>query len=180
MSTVIFAIPGDINLPTGGYTYDRHVLALLPQFGVTARHLELPAGYPAPTIADLDATARAFADLRQGAVLMVDGLAYGAMPADVIKQVPGPIIALVHHPLCLETGRLYARTADASRPRWMLERDLQDQCRKENAAIDLVTAWGRRPSWQDLTTTPKEDGGEHLFGELALKLWRPVLEREQE
>jgi len=112
MTTVVFAIPGDINLPTGGYTYDRHVLALLPQFGVTARHLELPAGYPAPTVADLDATARAFADMRQGAVLMVDGLAYGAMPADVIKQASGPIIALVHHPLCLETGLDDARAAE--------------------------------------------------------------------
>ena len=58
MTTVVFAIPGDINLPTGGYAYDRRVLALLPQFGVTARHLQLPAGYPAPSAADLDATAR--------------------------------------------------------------------------------------------------------------------------
>jgi glycosyltransferase involved in cell wall biosynthesis len=112
MTTVVFAIPGDINLPTGGYTYDRRVLALLPQFGVAARHLELPAGYPAPTAADLDATTRAFADTPKGAVLLVDGLAYGAMPAAVIKHVACPVIALVHHPLCLETGITEARAAE--------------------------------------------------------------------
>jgi glycosyltransferase involved in cell wall biosynthesis len=111
MTAVVFAIPGDINLPTGGYTYDRRVLALLPQFGVTARHLELPPGYPAPSAADLDATARAFAETGKDSVLMVDGLAYGAMPADVIKHAAGPIIALVHHPLCLETGLSDARAA---------------------------------------------------------------------
>jgi glycosyltransferase involved in cell wall biosynthesis len=104
MTTVVFAIPGDIDLPTGGYTYDRRVLALLPQHGVAAQHVELPAGYPLPTPADLDATARAFAGTPRDSVLMVDGLAYGAMPADVVRRAAAPIIALVHHPLCLETG----------------------------------------------------------------------------
>jgi glycosyltransferase involved in cell wall biosynthesis len=112
MTAVVFAIPGDINLPTGGYTYDRRVLALLPQFGVTARHIELSAGYPAPSAADLQATARALAETGKDSVLMVDGLAYGAMPADVIKHAVCPIIALVHHPLCLETGLNEARAAE--------------------------------------------------------------------
>jgi glycosyltransferase involved in cell wall biosynthesis len=79
---------------------------------VTARHLELPAGYPAPSPADLDATARAFAETPKGPVLMVDGLAYGAMPTDVIECAACPIIALVHHPLCLETGLTDARSAE--------------------------------------------------------------------
>lgn len=83
-------------------------------------------------------------------------------------------------PLTPDTGRLYARTATTSRPHWMVERDLKDQWRKENASIDLVTAWGGRPSWEDLTAAPATAGGEHLFGELAVRLWRPVLEREQE
>jgi exodeoxyribonuclease V gamma subunit len=83
-------------------------------------------------------------------------------------------------PLCPDTGRLYARTAESTRPRWMVERDLKDAWRKENAATDLVTAWGRRPSWEDLTAAPAVDRGEHLFGELAVRLWRPALAREQE
>jgi glycosyltransferase involved in cell wall biosynthesis len=112
MTTVVFAIPGDINLPTGGYTYDRRVLALLPQFGMDAQHLWLPDGYPAPSQGDLEWTANAFAKLPRKAVLMVDGLAYGAMPPDVIERAPCPIVALVHHPLCLETGLSDARAAE--------------------------------------------------------------------
>jgi glycosyltransferase involved in cell wall biosynthesis len=112
MTSVVFAIPGDINLPTGGYTYNRRVLALLPQYRIDAQHLWLPDGYPAPSQADLQWTANAFAKLSRKAVLMVDGLAYGAMPPDVIERAPCPIIALVHHPLCLETGLSEARQAE--------------------------------------------------------------------
>jgi glycosyltransferase involved in cell wall biosynthesis len=104
MIDVAFAIPGDIDLRTGGYTYDRRVMALLPQFGVRASHLALPGGYPSPSGADLEAAAEAFAKVPKKGVLMVDGLAYGAMTAEVIAQAPCPIVALVHHPLCLETG----------------------------------------------------------------------------
>ena len=104
MSSAVFAIPGDIDLPTGGYAYDRRVRALLPTCGVTVRLLQLPAGYPAPTAPDLEATAAAFADVPAASVLLVDGLAYGAMPAHVIDRARAPIVALVHHPLCLEAG----------------------------------------------------------------------------
>ena len=58
MTSAVFAIPGDIDLPTGGYIYDRRVLALLPQLGVTVRHLALPGSFPAPTTADLAETGR--------------------------------------------------------------------------------------------------------------------------
>ena len=104
MTAAVFAIPGDIDLRTGGYTYDRRVMALLPRFGVAVTHLELPGGYPTPTPAELAATAQAFARVPKEAVLLVDGLAYGAMPEEAIARADGPIVALVHHPLCLETG----------------------------------------------------------------------------
>jgi exodeoxyribonuclease V gamma subunit len=83
-------------------------------------------------------------------------------------------------PLCPDTGRLYAMTADSTRPRWMVERDLKDAFRKESYGTELVAAWGRRPAWEDIVAAPAVDGGEHLFGELATRLWRPALAREQE
>src|SRR5262245_42643423 len=104
MLEAAFAIPGDLNLPTGGYTYARRVLALLPTFGVAALHLPLPASFPDPTATDLHSTAKALAEAPPHAVLLVDGLAYGAMPAAVIGHARAPIVALVHHPLCLEAG----------------------------------------------------------------------------
>jgi glycosyltransferase involved in cell wall biosynthesis len=104
MLEAMFAIPGDLDLPTGGYAYDRRVLELLPRFGVAALHLPLPASFPDPTAADLDETARALAGVAPHAVLLIDGLAYGAMPAAVIGCARAPIVALVHHPLCLEAG----------------------------------------------------------------------------
>jgi glycosyltransferase involved in cell wall biosynthesis len=104
MIPAVFAIPGDIGLPTGGYMYDRRVLALLPRMGVAGQHLELPGSFPDPNAADLEETARLLAAIAPGAANMIDGLAYGAMPADVISRIRAPIIALVHHPLCLEAG----------------------------------------------------------------------------
>jgi len=104
MTRAAFAIPGDIDLPTGGYTYDRRVLALLPQFGVDASHVTLPGSFPTPSAADVAETERRLAAVAPGTILLIDGLAYGAMPTDAVARVRQPIIALVHHPLCLEAG----------------------------------------------------------------------------
>ena len=107
MTPAAFAIPGNIHLPTGGYAYDRRLLALLGGFGVVVRHIALPGSFPMPTADDLAVTARALREAGQEdphAVMMIDGLAYGALPAQVIDAVPNPILALVHHPLCLEAG----------------------------------------------------------------------------
>lgn len=99
-----FVIPGDLTLPTGGYAYDRRVLALLPSFGVGVQHVALPGTFPAPPDADLQTTARALAALPGDTVLLIDGLAYGAMPDAMIAAIRQPIVALCHHPLCLEAG----------------------------------------------------------------------------
>ena len=108
MTDAAFAIPGDIDLPTGGYTYDRRVLALLADNGVAVRHIRLPDSFPDPSEGDLD-EARRLLSLPKPTVLLIDGLAYGAMPAALIRSLQNPIVALVHHPLCLEAGVLKAR-----------------------------------------------------------------------
>jgi glycosyltransferase involved in cell wall biosynthesis len=100
----IFAIPGDIESPTGGYTYDRHVLALLPGQGVHVRHLPLPGSFPHPSADDIAATVHALADVPTGVALLFDGLAYSALPADILRNIRQPVVAIVHHPLSFEPG----------------------------------------------------------------------------
>lgn len=104
MVEAAFAIPGDLATPTGGYGYGREVLARLPGLGIPIRHLALPAAYPAAAAEDLKETARLFASLPPDTVLLIDGLAFGAMPADLVAGIRQPIIALVHHPLGYEPG----------------------------------------------------------------------------
>lgn len=104
MVAAVFAIPGDITLPTGGYAYDREVLAHLPAAGIEVAHLALPGSYPDPSAQDLARTGEQIAATPADAVLLIDGLAYGAMPAALIQRFDRPIVALVHHPLCLEAG----------------------------------------------------------------------------
>lgn len=112
VTDIVFAIPGDIDLPTGGYVYDRRVLALLPTFGLSVKHLSLPGAYPSPSAADLRRTAELLAATAPGKPVLFDGLAFGTLPVDMIRAMNRRIIALVHHPLALETGLSPTRKAE--------------------------------------------------------------------
>ncbi len=115
MPSCAFIIPGDIDQPTGGYAYDRRVLALLPPAGIDTRHVTIPGSFPSPSLADLAATEHALAALPADTVLLFDGLAYGALPAALIDRIRQPIVALCHHPLALETGTPPERQQDLAR-----------------------------------------------------------------
>lgn len=104
MSEIVFAIPGDLSLPTGGYAYDRRLLAEWREMGVVARHLPLPGSFPSPGEADLAETGRSILSQPYDRVLLIDGLAYGAFPEGIAAGLAGRVVALVHHPLGLETG----------------------------------------------------------------------------
>jgi hypothetical protein len=75
LSAIAFAIPGDLALPTGGYAYDRRLLAEWAASGVPARHLELPGSFPEPTPDDLARTGRIILSQPFDDVLLIDGLA---------------------------------------------------------------------------------------------------------
>lgn len=115
LAEIVFAIPGDIATPTGGYAYDRRLMELLPSYGIDARHLELPGSFPNPTPADLDKTEAMIRATGPQARLLIDGLAFGAMPEATIKRFERRIIALVHHPLALEAGLTGDRRKELAR-----------------------------------------------------------------
>ncbi len=51
------------------------------------------------------------AEVPAGTGLLVDGLAYGALPPELIRAVGRPVSVLVHHPLGYETGLSPERAA---------------------------------------------------------------------
>ncbi|HEY8137378.1 MAG TPA: glycosyltransferase family 4 protein [Methylocystis sp.] len=102
---IIFATPGDLSARTGGYGYDRAVIAALPEFNVEVAHVALQGSFPFPSEAEAREAARAInAALAPRDVALIDGLAYGALPEDAIRAIAAPVLALCHHPLGLEHG----------------------------------------------------------------------------
>lgn len=112
VTRILFAIPGDLSALTGGYAYDRRILCAAPALGAEMTHVPLSGRFPDPTEDDVDAAVEAINRARgEGDVVLADGLAWGALPQSAIRRIPAPVVALCHHPLCLETGLSPARAA---------------------------------------------------------------------
>ncbi|MDO8887053.1 MAG: glycosyltransferase family 4 protein [Hydrogenophaga sp.] len=100
-----FLIPGDWTTPTGGYTYDRRLVLALREAGWWVDVLSLSGTWPHPDAAALAAAAEMVASLADGTLVVADGLAFGAMDTVVAPHAARlRWLALVHHPLHLETG----------------------------------------------------------------------------
>ncbi len=101
----VFAVPGDLDTPTGGYAYDKRMIAELRELRWRPEVLNLGEGFPHPSALTLAAAKVALTDVPKGRPIVIDGLAFGVMPeaAESLRETH-PLIALVHHPLALETG----------------------------------------------------------------------------
>ncbi len=107
MNTLYFAYPGDLDTPTGGYGYDRKIIAGLKDLGWDVGLVPLGDGFPFPTATTLSNAQRELGKLPDGATLVVDGLAFGVMHEAAAPSADRlDLVALVHHPLCRETGLL--------------------------------------------------------------------------
>jgi glycosyltransferase involved in cell wall biosynthesis len=99
-----FAVPGDLTTPTGGYRYDLRIIQELQRSGWTVDVLDLGSGFPFPTVAQRAAAIRILSDVPVGCPIVLDGLAFGALPEAAAFQLRTPLIALVHQPLALESS----------------------------------------------------------------------------
>jgi glycosyltransferase involved in cell wall biosynthesis len=102
---VAFAIPGDLATQTGGYAYDRRILAELRHLGWQVEVVGLGDGFPLPSEAQAAAATRQLLSAPVDRPIVIDGLAFGVLPeAAASLRLTRPVVALVHHPLACETG----------------------------------------------------------------------------
>jgi glycosyltransferase involved in cell wall biosynthesis len=102
---VVFAVPGDLATPTGGYSYDRRMIAELGRLGWQIDPIDLGDGFPHPTPAQRETAQAQLMTIPPGCPIVIDGLAFGVLPEAALQLCSNhPLIALVHHPLALESG----------------------------------------------------------------------------
>src|SRR5882672_6180667 len=76
----VFAVPGDLATPTGGYAYDARIIAELKSLGWQVEILDLGSEFPHPGPATRAAARDRLASVPPGQLIVVDGLALGVLP----------------------------------------------------------------------------------------------------
>lgn len=144
---IYFAIPGDLNARTGGYGYDRRLLIELRQLGLHVELLALGASFPFPDAKTLQHTEEIFASLPDQALVLVDGLAFGAMAHCASRNAQRlRLIALCHHPLALESG------LDATQQQTFLE---SEHIALQSSRAVIVTSANTACALTELFSTPE-------------------------
>jgi glycosyltransferase involved in cell wall biosynthesis len=105
MSSLVLFVPGRLDSLTGGYAYDRQMVAGLRRRGWSVLVRELDSSFPQPTAAARSDAEQALAEVPDGSTVLIDGLALGTLPEETWRAARRlRIVALVHHPLAAETG----------------------------------------------------------------------------
>ncbi|MBL6747148.1 MAG: glycosyltransferase family 4 protein [Pseudomonadales bacterium] len=104
-TSIYFAFPGDLDTASGGYHYDRRLIAELRELGLAVELVALPH-CNFPLIEDARSqVVQVLAKIPDHATIIIDGLAYGVLDEVAAAEAERLLlIALCHHPLALETG----------------------------------------------------------------------------
>lgn len=99
-----FAVPGDLATPTGGYGYDRRIIQELRDLGWRVAVADIGDDFPFPSSAQRASALALLSAVPAGCPIVLDGLAFGALPEAAALCRRTPLIALVHQPLALDSG----------------------------------------------------------------------------
>ena len=98
-------LPGRLDQKTGGYLYDARIVAGLRARGIQVHVHSLPGPYPLVDQEAIFEADRVLAQLPDGALVVIDGLALpGVAGSLMVENHRLRLAALVHHPLSLEMG----------------------------------------------------------------------------
>jgi glycosyltransferase involved in cell wall biosynthesis len=105
MRSAVFLVPGSLAALTGGSIYDRRMVEGLRSRAWRVDVHELDSSFPEPSAAARAGASSVLSTIADGEVVVVDGLAFGAMP-DVLEPHKRRLnfVAVVHMPLALECG----------------------------------------------------------------------------
>jgi hypothetical protein len=77
MKRLVFAFPGELDTPTGGYIYDRRIIEGLRSLGWQIDLLSLGVGFPYPSEETIVRAATLLQTVPAGVLVVIDGLASG-------------------------------------------------------------------------------------------------------
>jgi len=101
---VTLIVPAPFEMVSGGYAYDRRIIAGLRALGHEVTIEALPGRFPVTDDQARDAACAAWDRLRDGTRPVIDGLALPAFAGLDDALTARDAFALIHHPTGLETG----------------------------------------------------------------------------
>jgi glycosyltransferase involved in cell wall biosynthesis len=97
-------VPAPFDAISGGYGYDRRIVAGLRALGHGVTVVELAGRHPLPDEAAVASARAALAAVPEGAAVVIDGLGLPAFEAMADELERRRAIGLIHHPTALEHG----------------------------------------------------------------------------
>ncbi len=163
--SVVFAVPGDLATPTGGYVYDRRIIGGLRALGWRVDVLDLGSRFPDPAEDTLQSADRLLSEAPQDRPIVVDGLALGVLPqtAAALRR-SHRIVALVHHPLAYESGLSDGRRAALLASERQALSHVRSIIVTSTATKDLVAAHYGCPASAIFVVRPGNDRVPHAVG----------------